>query len=188
MALSRNFSKGKKGNYRRVKQEDLHRVNERITMQEIRLVGDNVEAGVYALPKALQIARTQDLDLVEINPKTNPPICRILEYKKFLYEQKKKQKQLKAKQEKVITKEIRLGPQTGDHDREFKIKSAERFLKSKEKVKFSIFFKGRSIVYKEQGELLLLKCAEALDDCGKVEQMPVMEGKRMLMVMAPKKK
>lgn len=110
-----------------------------------------------------------------------------MEYKKFLYEQKKKQKQIKSKQDKIITKEIRLGPQTGDHDREFKIKSAKKFLKSREKVKFSIFFKGRSIIYKEQGELLLLKCAEQLDLYGKIEQMPIMEGKRMYMIMSPKK-
>lgn len=169
-------------------QEDLHRINGRITAQEVRLVGDNVGIGLYSFSKALQIAQEQGLDLVEINPKTNPPICRILEYKRFLYEQKKKQKLLKAKQEKIITKEIRLGPQTGDHDREFKIRSAEKFLKAKEKVRFSIFFKGRSIVYKEQGELLLLKCAGSLEDYGKVEQMPMMEGKRMLMIMTPKRK
>lgn len=153
----------------------------------MRLVGDNIEVGVYSFSRALHIAQEQGLDLVEINPKTDPPICRVLEYKKFLYEQKKKQKLLKAKQDKVITKEIRLGPQTDNHDREFKIKSAEKFLKAKEKVRFSIFFKGRSIVYKEQGELLLLKCAKALDNYGKVEQMPMMEGKRMLMIMTPKK-
>lgn len=151
-------------------------------------MGSNVDIGIYPFSKALQIAKEQELDLVEINSKTDPPICRILEYKKFLYEQKKKQKQLKSKQDKVITKEIRIGSQTDIHDREFKIKSAKKFLNSKEKVRFSILFKGRSIIYKDQGEILLLKCAEALTNYGKMEQMPTMEGKRMFMVIAPKKK
>lgn len=171
----------------RIIKRDLYRINERISSEKIRLVGDNVNIGIYTLSTALKLAKDLELDLVEINPKTDPPICRILEYKKFLYEQKKKKKQIKSKQDKIITKEIRLGPQTGDHDREFKVKSAEKFLKSREKVKFSIFFKGRSIIYKEQGELLLLKCAEALDDYGKIEQMPIMEGKRMYMIVSPKK-
>lgn len=144
--------------------------------------------GIYNIHKALELAKIKELDLVQINSKTNPPICRILEYKKFLYEKKKKQKLIKLKQDKVITKEIRLGPQTGIHDIEFKMKSAKKFLISKEKVKFSIFFKGRSIIYKEQGEILLLKCAETLDIYGKLEQMPIMEGKKMFMIISPKKK
>lgn len=134
------------------------------------------------------MAKDNNLDLVEINPKVYPPICKILEYKKFLYDQKKKKKYLKSKQEKSITKEIRLGPNTGEHDLKFKVKNATKFLKSGEKVKFTILFKGRSIIYKDQGEILLLKCAKSLDKFGKVEKLPLMEGKKMIMLMSSKNK
>lgn len=125
---------------------------------------------------------------MEINSKTHPPICKILEYKKFLYEQKKKKKFLRHKQDKIVTKEIRLSPYTGEHDLEFKIKNAKKFLQSKEKVKFTILFKGRSIIYKDQGEILMLKCAKNLDKVGKVDNMPIMDGKKMIMILSPKYK
>ena len=168
--------------------QDPHRINEKITAHEIRLVGDNVEVGVYNLNKALSLAREMELDLVEISPKASPPVCKILEYKKFLYEQKKREKALKSKATKVIIKEIRFGPQTDEHDYEFKKKHAEKFLKDGAKLKAFVFFKGRSIVFKEQGQILLLRLAQDLEDIGKVEQMPQLEGKRMIMFIAPKKK
>ncbi|WGH26337.1 MAG: translation initiation factor IF-3 [Candidatus Bostrichicola ureolyticus] len=154
---------------------------------KVRLVGENVKIGIYTLKNALKIAKYNELDLVEINSKTDPPICKILEYKKFLYEQKKKQKLIKLKQDKVIIKEIRLGPQTNIHDIEFKIKNAKKFLKDKEKVKISIFFKGRSIMYKDHGKVLLFKFAYALNLYGKVEKMPIMDGKKMYMIISPTK-
>jgi len=166
--------------------ENPHRINGDITANEIRLVGDNVEVGVYPLNKALEIARDQELDLVEISPKAVPPVCKIIEYKKFLYEQKKREKVIKAKATKVIIKEIRFGPQTDDHDFEFKKRHAEKFLKEGAKLKAFVFFKGRSIVYKDQGEILLLRLAQELEEFGKVEQMPQLEGKRMTMFIAPK--
>jgi translation initiation factor IF-3 len=166
--------------------ENLHKINGDITANEIRLVGDNVEVGVYPLNKALEIARDQELDLVEISPKAVPPVCKIIEYKKFLYEQKKREKVIKAKATKVIIKEIRFGPQTDDHDFEFKKRHAEKFLKEGAKLKAFVFFKGRSIVYKDQGEILLLRLAQELEEFGKVEQMPQLEGKRMTMFIAPK--
>lgn len=135
----------------------------------------------------MSIAKKRELDLVEINPKSRPPVCKILDYKKFLYEQKKRKKQFKAKQTKINTKQIRFGPQIGEHDGKVKIKSAEKFLMRGDKVKVFVFFKGRSIVYKEQGKMKLLKFAEEIGKYGKVEQMPIMEGKRMYMVIAPKK-
>jgi translation initiation factor IF-3 len=152
------------------------------------LVGDNVEIGVYSLNKALAIAESLELDLVEISPNASPPVCKILEYKKFLYEQKKREKSLKSKATKVVIKEIRFGPQTDDHDYEFKKKHAEKFLKDGAKLKAFVFFKGRSIIFKEQGHILLLKLAQDLEEWGKVEQLPVLEGKRMIMFIAPKKK
>ena len=152
----------------------------------MRLVGDNVEMGVYPIQKALQKAEELELDLVEISPKANPPVCKIIDYKKFLYEQKKREKALKAKATKVIVKEIRFGPQTDDHDYEFKKRHAEKFLKDGAKLKAYVFFKGRSIVYKDQGEILLLRLAQELEEYGKVEQMPKLEGKRMTMFIAPK--
>jgi translation initiation factor IF-3 len=152
------------------------------------LVGDNVEIGVYSLNKALALAESLELDLVEISPNASPPVCKILEYKKFLYEQKKREKALKAKTSKIILKEIRFGPQTDEHDYEFKKKHAEKFLKEGAKLKAFVFFKGRSIVFKEKGQILLLRLAQDLEELGKVEQMPVLEGKKMTIFIAPKKK
>ena len=151
------------------------------------MVGDNVEIGVYQLPKALALAEELELDLAEISPKASPPVCKILDYKKFLYEQKKREKSMKSKATKVIIKEIRFGPQTDEHDYEFKKKHAEKFLSEGAKLKAFVFFKGRSIVFKEQGQILLLKLAQELEEYGKVEQLPKLEGKRMIMFIAPKK-
>ena len=142
--------------------------------------------GVYPISKAMEIATEQELDLVEISPNAEPPVCKVMDYKKFLYEQKKRDKAMKAKASKVVVKEIRFGPQTDDHDYEFKKRHAEKFLKDGAKLKAYVFFKGRSIVYKDQGEILLLKLAQELEDLGKVEQMPKLEGKRMTMFIAPK--
>ena len=144
--------------------------------------------GVYPLRKALSLAQELELDLVEISPKASPPVCKILEYKKFLYEQKKRDKALKAKTSKIIIKEIRFGPNTDEHDYEFKKKHAEKFLKEGAKLKAFVFFKGRSIVFKENGQILLLRLAQDLEELGKVEQMPVLEGKKMTIFIAPKKK
>ncbi|MFV0531714.1 MAG: translation initiation factor IF-3 [Flavobacteriales bacterium] len=166
--------------------EDQHRINEKITAQEVRLVGDNVEVGVYNLKKALEKADELGLDLVEISPKAVPPVCKIIEYKKYLYEQKKKQKELKSKQSKIVIKEVRFGPQTDDHDYEFKKKHAEKFLKDGAKLKAYVFFKGRSIIFKDQGEILLLRLAQDLEKWGKVESMPKLMGKRMTIMIAPK--
>ncbi|MEK9751133.1 MAG: translation initiation factor IF-3 [Flavobacteriaceae bacterium] len=166
--------------------ENPHNINGDITANEIRLVGDNVEVGVYPLNKALEIAREQELDLVEISPNAVPPVCKVIDYKKFLYEQKKREKVIKAKATKVVIKDIRFGPQTDDHDFEFKKRHAEKFLKEGAKLKAFVFFKGRSIVYKDQGEILLLRLAQELEEFGKVEQMPQLEGKRMTMFIAPK--
>nr|WP_241240877.1 translation initiation factor IF-3 [Maribacter sp. MJ134] len=152
------------------------------------MVGDNVEVGVYPIRKALDISKELELDLVEISPKAKPPVCKIIDYKKFLYEQKKRDKAMKAKASKVVVKEIRFGPNTDDHDYEFKKKHAEKFLKDGAKLKAYVFFKGRSIVYKDQGEILLLRLASELEELGKVEQMPKLEGKRMTMFIAPKTK
>ncbi|WP_425238030.1 translation initiation factor IF-3 [Ulvibacterium sp.] len=165
-----------------------HRINEKILAPEIRLVGDNVDVGIYPIRKALDKAEEMGLDLVEISPKAEPPVCKIMEYKKFLYEQKKREKAMKAKASKVIVKEIRFGPNTDDHDYEFKKKHAEKFLKDGAKLKAYVFFKGRSIVYKDKGEILLLRLASELEEVGKVEQMPRLEGKRMTMFIAPKTK
>jgi translation initiation factor IF-3 len=151
-------------------------------------VGDNVEVGVYSLNKALRLAQELELDLVEISPNASPPVCKILEYKKFLYEQKKREKALKSKATKVIIKEIRFGPNTDEHDYEFKKKHAEKFLKEGAKLKAFVFFKGRSIVFKEQGQILLLRLAQDLEELGKVEQLPKLEGKRMTMFISAKKK
>jgi len=152
------------------------------------LVGDNVEVGVYPIRKAREIAEEQGLDLVEISPKAKPPVCKIIEYKKFLYEQKKRDKALKSKATKVIVKEIRFGPNTDEHDYEFKKKHAIKFLESGAKLKAYVFFKGRSIIFKDQGQILLLKLAQDLEEYGTVEQMPRLEGKRMTMFIASKKK
>jgi len=172
----------------RVIREDKHRINRKITSEELRLVGDNVEIGVYKLSAALALANEQGLDLVEISPKAVPPVCKVMDYKKFLYEQKKREKVLKSKAAKVVVKEIRFGPNTDDHDYNFKKKHAEKFLKEGAKLKAFVFFKGRSIIFKEQGQILLLRLAQDLEDLGKVEQMPKLEGKRMIMFIATIKK
>ena len=152
-------------------------------------MGDNIDdPGIYSLREALRMADEMELDLVEISPKADPPVCKIIDYSKFLYQQKKKQKEMKAKAFKIVVKEIRFGPQTDDHDFEFKMRHAEKFLKDGAKVKAYVFFKGRSILFKEQGEILLLKLATALEDLGTVEQLPKLEGKRMTMIISPKKK
>ena len=152
------------------------------------MVGENVEDGIHNLRDAIDKAKELELDLVEISPTANPPVCKIIDYKKFLYEQKKKQKEIKAKSAKVVVKEIRLGPHTDEHDFNFKLKHAEKFLNDGAKVKVDVFFKGRNIIYKDKGEIQLLKFATALEEIGKVESLPKMEGKRMIMMIAPKKK
>lgn len=151
------------------------------------MVGENIEPGIYNFKEALTMAESLELDLVEISPTANPPVCRIVDYKKFLYELKKKQKEIKAKTAKVVVKEIRMGPQTDEHDFNFKLKHALSFLKEGAKVKVEVFFRGRSIVYKDQGEIILLKFAQELMEYGKVEKLPLLEGKRMIMIIAPKK-
>jgi translation initiation factor IF-3 len=153
----------------------------------VRVVGENVEQGIYNIKEALDFAQQQELDLVEISPSANPPVCRVIDYKKFLYDQKKKQKEIKAKSAKVVVKEIRLGPNTDDHDFEFKLNHAKKFLEEGSKVKVDVFFKGRSIIYKDKGEIILLKFAQELEEFGKVERLPKLEGKRMIMIVAPKK-
>ena len=168
--------------------KDQHAINERIRAREVRLVGDNVTQGVYTIQQALAIADEQGLDLIEISPNAQPPVCRVLDYQKFLYQQRKRLKEQKAKSTKVVVKEIRFGPQTDDHDYNFKLKHAIGFLLEGAKVKAYVFFKGRSILFKEQGEVLLLRFANDLEDYGKVEQMPVLEGKRMTIMLTPKKK
>ncbi|MCH1585226.1 MAG: translation initiation factor IF-3 [Flavobacteriales bacterium] len=157
-------------------------------MSEVRLVGDNVDSAVMSTPAALALAKELELDLVEISPKADPPVCRIIEYKKFLYDQKKKQKEMKAKQQKVVVKEIRFGPNTDDHDFNFKLKHAKKFLEEGSKLKAYVFFRGRTIVFKERGEILLLKFAQELEEYGTVEQLPKLEGKRMTVLFNPKKK
>lgn len=166
--------------------EEPFRINEKIRVPEVRLIGENIEVGIYPTAKALEIARQQGLDLVEISPKAVPPVCKIIDYSKFKYEQKKKQKELKAKTHKTVVKEIRFGPNTDDHDFEFKLKHAETFLKEGNKVKAYVHFAGRTIVFKERGEILLLKFAQALEEIGKVDQMPKLEGKRMHVMISPK--
>lgn len=164
-----------------------YRVNGQIRAREVRIVGDDVESVVMPTSKALQMAEQKGLDLVEISPNAQPPVCRMIDYSKFLYQQKKRQKELKAKQVKVEVKEIRFGPQTDEHDYNFKLKHAKEFLSDGDKVKAYVFFRGRSILFKEQGEVLLLRFANDLEEYGKVEQMPVLEGKRMIIFIAPKK-
>ena len=166
----------------------MHKINEHITASQIRLVGDNVEPGLISLEKGLALANDLDLDLVEISAKTEPPICKIIDYKKFLYEQRKKQKKIKANTSKVVLKELRFGPNTDEHDFNFKLKHAIKFLQDGSKLKAHVFFKGRSIIYKEKGEILLLKLAQEVEEYGIVEQMPKLEGKRMIMLVVPKKK
>ncbi|MCH4896252.1 translation initiation factor IF-3 [Marinilabiliaceae bacterium JC040] len=172
----------------REEKKALHRTNTQIRANAVRLVGDNVEQGVISIQEALKLAREQELDLVEISPKADPPVCRIVDYSKFLYRLKKKQKELKAKSVKVVVKEIRFGPNTDEHDYNFKLKHAVKFLNDGAKVKAYVFFKGRSILFKEKGEILLLKFAQDLEEIGKVEKLPVLEGKRMTMFISPRKK
>lgn len=167
--------------------KELHRINERIRVPEVRLVGENVTEGVYSTRDAMKIAEDQELDLVEIAPMAKPPVCRIIDYNKFVYQQKKKLKEQKAKTVKVTVKEIRFGPQTDDHDFNFKLKHAINFLKEGSKVKAFVFFRGRSILFKDQGEVLLLRFANELEEYAKVESMPIMEGKRMSIMLTPKK-
>lgn len=167
--------------------KDEHRINERIRgVKEVRLVGDNVTMGIYSIQEAMRIAENLELDLVEISPTAQPPVCKVMDYQKFCYQQKKKAKEAKANAAKVVIKEIRFGPQTDDHDYEFKLRHAKEFLQEGSKVKAYVFFKGRSILFKEQGEVLLLRFANDLEEFGKVESMPVLEGKRMILMLAPK--
>jgi len=167
--------------------KDQYRINEKIRTREVRLVGDNVEQGVYPIVEALKIAGELNLDLIEISPNAEPPVCRISDYQKFIYQQKKRQKEQKAKSVKIVVKEIRFGPQTDDHDYNFKLKHAKSFLAEGAKVKAYVFFKGRSILFKEQGEVLLLRFADDLEDYAKVEQLPALEGKKMIIMLTPKK-
>jgi len=166
----------------------LHKINERIYAKTVRVVGDDIEAGVYSIAEALKMAKELELDLVEIAPNIDPPVCKIVDYGKFLYEQKKKAKEVKAKASKIVIKDIRFGPHTDDHDFNFKKNHAIKFLQEGCKVKAFVFFRGREIVFKEQGEILLLRFANELEEWGKAEQLPVLEGKRMQMVLGPKKK
>ncbi|KGL49169.1 translation initiation factor IF-3 [Porphyromonas gulae] len=168
------------------KTKNQHRINEAIRVKEVRLVGDNVEQGVYNIQEARRIAESQDLDLVEISPNADPPVCRVTDYQKFVYQLKKKAKEQKAKSVKIVIKEIRFGPQTDDHDYNFKLKHAKEFLQEGSKVKAYVFFRGRSILFKEQGEVLLLRFANDLEDFARVEQMPILEGKRMTIMLTPK--
>ena len=179
----RTFTRGP----RRVVEEPF-RVNERITAPKVRVVGENVKVDVYTIHAAIKIAQDQGLDLVEISPNADPPVCKVVDYSKFKYEQKKKQKEIKANAQKTVVKEIRFGPNTEEHDFNFKVKHAVNFLGEGAKVKAYVHFVGRAIVYKERGEILLLKFAQALEDYGKVEEMPHLEGKRMFMMITPKGK
>ena len=165
-----------------------NRINEKIKgIKEVKLVGENVEPGIYTIERAMQIAEDLELDLVEIAPNAAPPVCKIVDYQKFLYNQKKREKEAKAKSTKVILKEIRFGPQTDEHDYNFKLKHAQEFLKEGCKVKAYVFFKGRSILFKDQGEVLLARFANDLEDYAKVDQLPQLEGKRMIIMFSPKK-
>ena len=166
--------------------KNQYRINEQIRVREVRIVGDG-ESTVVPTREALDMARNQGVDLVEISPNANPPVCRLIDYSKFLYQQKKRQKEMKAKQVKVEVKEIRFGPQTDEHDYQFKLKHAKEFLEEGNKVRAYVFFRGRSILFKEQGEVLLLRFANDLEEYGKVEGMPSLEGKKMFLYLAPKK-
>lgn len=169
-------------------EQDQHRINDRIIAREIRLVVEGEEPKVISTSAALKLAEEEELDLVEISPNAVPPVCKIMDYRKFLYNQKKKQKELKAKQSKVVLKEIRFGPNTDEHDFQFKLTHARKFLEEGSKVKAYVFFRGRTIVFKDRGEILLLKFVQELADVGTLEQMPKLEGKRMIVMINPKKK
>ena len=165
------------------------RINNRITAPQVRLVGDNIpEPGVYPIAKALRLADELELDLVEISAKAAPPVCKILDYQKYLYQQKKKAKEMKSNSAKIVVKEIRFGPNTDEHDFQFKLKHAQEFLQEGSKVKATIFFRGRSIMFADQGEKQLLRFAVELEEYGRAESMPSLEGKRMTMMLAPVKK
>jgi translation initiation factor IF-3 len=168
------------------RKEEPYKINNLIRATQVRLVGDNVEQGVFDLAKALEMAEAQSLDLVEISPNAVPPVCRVVDYSKFKYDQKKKQKEIKAKQQKVVMKEIRFGPNTDDHDFDFKLKHAISFLKEGAKIKAYVHFVGRAIVFKERGEQLLVRFANALEEYGKVDLAPKLEGKRMFLMLSPK--
>jgi len=170
------------------REEDQHRINDRITAREIRLVIEGQEPIVTSTSEAMKMADEQGLDLVEISPKAKPPVCKILDYRKFLYNQKKREKELKAKQSKVEIKEIRFVPNTDEHDFQFKLTHAKKFLEQGNKLKAYVFFRGRTIVFKDRGEILLLKFVTELEDYGTVEQLPKLEGKRMIIMINPKKK
>ncbi len=173
---------------RRPEKEAEHRINNKITAPMVRVVGDNVTPAVMPIREAMRLADEMELDLIEIAPTAEPPVCRIADYQKFLYQQKRKAKEMKAKSVKMVVKEIRFGPQTDEHDYNFKLKHAANFIKEGAKVKAYVFFRGRSIVFKEQGEILLLRFATDLEEVAKVEMMPKLEGKKMNMILAPKPK
>ena len=178
----------RKGPPRRIRREEPYKINGLIEAHEVRVVGENAKGDVYPTSKAVQMAKDEGLDLVEISPKADPPVCKIIDYSKFKYEQKKKQKEIKAKAQKTVIKEIRFGPNTDEHDYNFKLRHAIKFLEEGAKVKSYVHFAGRSIVFKDRGEILLLKFAQALEDYGKVEQLPKLEGKRMFLIVSPKQK
>ncbi|MBT7895798.1 MAG: translation initiation factor IF-3 [Flavobacteriales bacterium] len=168
--------------------EKQHKTNREITAAFVRIVGDLVEPKIVSIDEAIKIAKSFSLDLVEISPNTEPPVCKLIDYKKFIYDQKKKQKAIKSKAQKVVIKELRFGPNTGEHDFDFKLKHAKKFLEEGAKVKAFVFFRGRTIIFKDKGEILLLRLAQALEDFGIVENMPKLDGKKMIMIVAPKKK
>jgi translation initiation factor IF-3 len=179
-------SRGYSGPQKRTKR---HLLNNEIKARTVRVVGENIgELGIISIEEALKIAEEQELDLVEISPTAKPPVCKVIDYQKFLYQQKKKQKEIKAKTQKVVLKEIRFGPNTDEHDFNFKLRHAQKFLTDGMKIKAYVFFKGRSILFKDKGEILLLRFAQELEEYGKVEQMPKLEGKRMTIFVSPKKK
>lgn len=185
MAIATNINP--RFNPRRPQREEPYRINERITAPMVRVVVEGEDKGIVSLKQALEMADHAGLDLVEIAANVQPPVCKVIDYKKFLYDKKKKQKEIKAKAAKVVLKEIRLSPNTDEHDFNFKLKHAIKFLQDGAKVKVDVFFKGRSIIYKEKGEIMLLKFADELSEYGKVESLPKLEGKRMLMMIVPKK-
>jgi len=189
-AIAENFQQQRtRSNQPQKGNEKQHRINQEIRAKEVRVVGEDLEKqGIMSLQEALQLADERGLDLVEISPQANPPVCKIIDYQKFLYQQKKKQKEMKAKAAKIVVKEIRFGPNTDEHDYNFKLKHAQNFINEGAKVRAFVLFKGRSILYKEQGEILLLRLANDLEDIAKVEQLPKLEGKKMSILLAPKGK
>jgi len=189
-AIAENFQQQRtRSNQPQKGNEKQHRINQEIRAKEVRVVGEGLEKqGIMSLQEALQLADEMGLDLVEISPQANPPVCKIIDYQKFLYQQKKKQKEMKAKAAKIVVKEIRFGHNTDEHDYNFKLKHAQNFINEGAKVRAFVLFKGRSILYKEQGEILLLRLANDLEDIAKVEQLPKLEGKKMSILLAPKGK